>query len=400
MSAVADLFHEIEDDVDGINPRELYQRIDRARAAQREIAGYVNRLLGRAKQFEAAGQGPPSVDIAKRGGVSVRQARIEDLRVETTRTFPQLGAALNTGQVFSENVDIVGSVTHKITKPEHVAAIREIEAETTEKASRLAPEEFRKWLRAKVADIEADAGLSAFERQRAQSHIKTWWGPDGMLQIHGVADPEWGTWIEAEISARARSLANQRGISPTDQLQAQALAEICRHGAGGPNTRRPPGVLFVMDTHTATHGPHAATVSETISGQPVPPQVIGRVCCDAIASIVELDETGHPLRVGYDHRTATAAQRKALRALYRTCAIDQDTPFDRCEIHHVQFHSTGNGPTNIENLVPLSNHWHHLVHEGGYQLTINPDRSLQIRKPDQTPYKNIPPPKPITRQRE
>ena len=38
----------------------------------------------------------------------------------------------------------------------------------------------------------------------------------------------------------------------------------------------------------------------------------------------------------------------------------------------------------MDNLVPLCSVHHHLVHEGGWTLTLHPDRSIELRRPDGT----------------
>jgi hypothetical protein len=40
------------------------------------------------------------------------------------------------------------------------------------------------------------------------------------------------------------------------------------------------------------------------------------------------------------------------------------------------------GTTDFANLLPLCNRHHHLVHEGGWKLTLTPDRTLTITLPD------------------
>ena len=39
------------------------------------------------------------------------------------------------------------------------------------------------------------------------------------------------------------------------------------------------------------------------------------------------------------------------------------------------------GLTDIDQLIPICNKHHHLVHEGGWQLHLAPDRTLTITQP-------------------
>jgi hypothetical protein len=67
-----------------------------------------------------------------------------------------------------------------------------------------------------------------------------------------------------------------------------------------------------------------------------------------------------------------------------------DTPFEHCQIHHVSWYTLG-GTTGIDNLLPLCGKHHHLVHEGGWQLHLAPDRTLTIIRPGGTTSTHGPP---------
>ena len=49
------------------------------------------------------------------------------------------------------------------------------------------------------------------------------------------------------------------------------------------------------------------------------------------------------------------------------------------------------GNTDLHNLIPLCSKHHHAVHEGGWKLTMHPNRSLTITYPDQTTHTTGPP---------
>jgi hypothetical protein len=40
--------------------------------------------------------------------------------------------------------------------------------------------------------------------------------------------------------------------------------------------------------------------------------------------------------------------------------------------------------TDIDNLLPVCEQHHHLIHEGGWQLTMTPDRTATWTRPDGT----------------
>jgi hypothetical protein len=126
-------------------------------------------------------------------------------------------------------------------------------------------------------------------------------------------------------------------------------------------------------------------VSETNDGVPLPPETIRRMCCDADIIPIVLNGHGATTDVGRSRRVATANQRRALRAMYRTCGFPGcDVRYADCEIHHVIEWIKQRGPTNLDNLLPLCNRHHHLVHEGAWHLTLHQDRTVTVHRPDGT----------------
>lgn len=98
-----------------------------------------------------------------------------------------------------------------------------------------------------------------------------------------------------------------------------------------------------------------------------------------------LGTDGVPLDAGRSVRTANRQQRRALRAMYRTCAHpDCTVAFAACKAHHVRWWWRHLGPTDLDNLIPLCEQHHHLVHEGGWTLAMTPDRVTTWTRPDGT----------------
>jgi hypothetical protein len=88
------------------------------------------------------------------------------------------------------------------------------------------------------------------------------------------------------------------------------------------------------------------------------------------------------LQLGRSTRLANAAQRRALRALYSTCAVPGCAArYDLCSIHHVTWFRNG-GCTDLDNLLPMCSKHHHAVHDDGWELRLGTDRSLTITLPD------------------
>lgn len=94
-------------------------------------------------------------------------------------------------------------------------------------------------------------------------------------------------------------------------------------------------------------------------------------------------------------RTATAEQRAALRVLYPVCPLS-GALWSAIEVHHVIEWDDG-GKTKLSNLVPISSYWHHKIHDSGWKLEMDVDRTLRLYRPDGTLDRTVDPPTSIIR---
>ncbi|MEZ5217541.1 MAG: DUF222 domain-containing protein [Ilumatobacteraceae bacterium] len=141
-------------------------------------------------------------------------------------------------------------------------------------------------------------------------------------------------------------------------------------------------VVVFIDLESLLHGARAEGVSYLSGGQHLPVSAVRRLCCEARIIPMVLGGDGEPLDVGREHRTATRAQRRALRKLYQTCAHPQcEVRFDDCHVHHVDFWEHG-GRTDLGRMLPLCARHHHLVHDGHWRLTLSADRTINLYRPD------------------
>jgi hypothetical protein len=150
---------------------------------------------------------------------------------------------------------------------------------------------------------------------------------------------------------------------------------------------RVPEVVVHVDWDTLRdEATEAGIVCELEDGTPIPPATVRRLCCDADVIPVVLGGDGVPLDVGRASRLATADQRRALAAMYARCGYpDCHVSFGHCRIHHVTEWTAG-GPTDVANMIPLCSTHHHQVHEGGWTLTLDPDRTIILVQPDGTKW--------------
>jgi hypothetical protein len=143
-------------------------------------------------------------------------------------------------------------------------------------------------------------------------------------------------------------------------------------------------ITVIVDADTLASGLHEHSVCETGHGVELAPGAVRRLLCEARITLVTKDGEGIPLNVGRERRLANRGQRRALRTMYRTCAVAGcDVLFGNCEIHHIHEWEQG-GRTDLHNLLPLCSRHHHVIHEHGWRLQLAPDRTLTITQADGT----------------
>jgi hypothetical protein len=237
-----------------------------------------------------------------------------------------------------------------------------------------------------VDAITADDGLDRAAQQAASATASITRVDDtGMHHLFAKLTPEQGNRIRRALDAEVAVLAKRAEFARLrrDQLMTHALDRlVC--GQGSVTGMAPAEVAVLIDYQSLVGGPHDNTVAEYSDGSRVPVETVRRHACEAHLIPVVLDGNSMPLDVGRAKRLATPAQRTALRAMYRTCAIDgcDDVHFDNCHIHHLA-EWDDLGLTDIANLVPLCSFHHRRVHEGRWRLQLEAStRQLTVWLPN------------------
>jgi hypothetical protein len=208
-----------------------------------------------------------------------------------------------------------------------------------------------------------------------------------MWNLAGRYDPVRGTEMEGRLRNTIESLFYDTppGDVPADPAERQEFLAALALAAifdGGTTASGAPDVTVLIDAKTILGGRrHAHTVLDTGLGRfGLPVETVRRWACLGTITPVVVAADGVRLYLGRETRLANRAQRRALRVLYRTCALC-DVPFEHTQAHHVSWYGLHDGATDIDNLLPLCSRHHHLVHEGGWQLHLAPDRTLTITRP-------------------
>lgn len=375
------------------------QSLDGVSAARRTVVAFCDAvdigIARRSRQLAAEGRSEPAADVLReRGRRSGRDAAAAAGREEACEQLPSFEDALGDGTVTSGHVDALASVTSKLNDTDR-AEFASHEDGLLRHAKKNSVEAFERECRnlgRTISAMNGDDGRSELERQREKNNVRQWVDRNtGMGHLHAELDPESHALLWSAINNRLRTIKHQQDeragddpVAPLNHTQLEARAFVDLITGSGAIDRRVPEVIVLIDYATLVGALHDGSVCETSNGITVTPATVRRYCCEANIVPTVLGSAGEALDAGEAARLATPAQRRATFAMYRTCAFPScQVPVDRCEIHHVDdwLHHR---QTNLGRLAPLCCQHHHLIHEGGWSITMTSDRTINITRPDGT----------------
>ncbi len=266
------------------------------------------------------------------------------------------------------------------------------------------PDKYRKLLSQKIERIDTDIrrkeDLQAWRNSEGSAWLNKRTG-EGYIHTR-FAPQEWEQARKAiEAEMRRMAATSETELNLNAELFAAAHLNLLLagsapngHGSFGNKQYQPKASIeIIVDEQTAIRRRlHPQSVLQTSSGINMSVESLERHICDATVQKVVHGSANIPVNVGRKHRTATVAQKGAIRSMYSACAwADCNEILDWCEIHHIKYWRNG-GATDLDNLIPLCNNHHHQAHEGGWQLKLNQDRSLKLVQPNGVVWKTTKPP--------
>ena len=293
-------------------------------------------------------------------------------RGELLSALPLVGAALSAGEISGAHVDALAKAAARTTV-ESVAESSLLQTAKTKPADAMRRQVEDHVRRKSTAD-------QAAERYRRQRRARR-----GFLAHDemGVLHVEWDDSVFADVRAVI-----------DDEVNREYHADGGRDGAA---ERRTPqqrvadvvaGLLLGRDRRVA--GPPAVRTQMMVVAHPdgsaeipgvgpLPPAEVGRLLCvsDLYGAVFSAD--GQPLWLGDRVRLASDAQWRALIVRDGGCVGCGADP-SRSEAHHVRWRCNG-GPTDIDNLVLLCRHHHHLVHDAGWRVIRVPAGDWELVPP-------------------
>ncbi|MEM9039659.1 MAG: DUF222 domain-containing protein [Actinomycetota bacterium] len=373
-------------DVDLASSNEVRGALDDLRRIRGWASKAEAQLTRRAEHLAASHGAVDPTDLLSRSSKgSRRDADKRRRRAETLDSAPSLESELGRGRISDEHVDAMTNAAGRVDDEAQRAELFASEHELAQRAVASTPGQFARHLGRVIDRLGADAGLERSERQRTLASLSH--GIDestGMGFIRADLHPDDYQKVKGRLEAEIVARAKRGDTRDRRRIGADALVDlVC--GARAVSTP-PPEVSIHIDHRTLVDGLHDQSLCEYVDGTPLPVDTVRRHACTAHLIPIVLDGAGQPLDVGRASRLATPAQRRALRSMYRTCAIDGcECSFDRCEIHHLDDWTERNGPTDLDNLIPLCSYHHHRCHEGRWRLSLEPvDRRLTVTLPDGT----------------
>jgi len=351
----------------------------------------------------------PDAVNAKATGRSKSAAAKAHQRAKAAADAPRLKDEMDAGRLSGEHLDAFAAAVAELAahlRPALLALQDELAAEAG--ARGLTVEQFRAHLRAVVRGIEADDGQHRLAQQRRRTGLRVWTDKDtGMGRISGQFDPETFMFLQQRIADQleARFRQDRPAECPDDPLLAQdwlrahALVDLVR-GLGGGIGR--PEMIIVIDQATYEHGRHARSRVDCGPGIDLPIDVIRRIGGRARFVPTVVDRHGVVVRqgrsvptyeqiyeallqpvgldLGRSRRHADRHQRRALRAMYRTCAVPGcERHISITQPHHLDRWTDG-GLTDLGRLLPLCKHHHDRLHAERWDVQLRCDRSLVVRR--------------------
>ena len=323
----------------------------------------------------------PEQRVAKASKKSLSNAAKTTERSATLTKTPKLADALGDGAITADHVDAVTRASKKLDAAKRPELLKRANA-LAEVAKAGTVEQFTRRLDLETKRLQDDDGLDRLARQRRNVRARTWVDSEGMWNLSVKFDPVTGVKIAARIDAMVQALFGETvpvecpddPIEKQRYLAAHAIARLLLDealgntpgddtgadtGAGSatapppvrPKPGRPEFVVVIDADATGQVGP----VGEFSIPVEIPARVLATLAGDAdvhavvVRNGIVLHAPGE-LNLGRTTRLANRAQRRALRGLYRCCAIPGcSVAYDRCKLHHVIWWRN-QGRTDLDNL--------------------------------------------------
>lgn len=354
-----------------------------------EISRQSRRELGKDSLAKKQGFSSPAVLISTTTGTSVGEAiRIVQVgeatapRVSLTgeqlpAKRPHVAAAVSAGQLGMTAASSIVALLDRLALRVDHARLDEAESQLVALAPGLRAEELGRLLARAEAHLDPDGVEPRHEALRDDRSLLLQ-ERDGMVLLTGKLDPETAAPVKAAIDAlvgealRGNEHADDAARDPRSvrQMQADALADLCRHAIGCDQvpTGATATVVVRVDLADLAAGVGVATIDGI--AQPVPASMIRRLAADTQVIPCVLGSKSEILDWGRARRLFTPAQKLALVERDGGC-VSCGAPPTWCHVHHLSWWQRDGGRTDLGNGVLLCTGCHHRLHADGWEIRID-----------------------------
>ncbi len=333
----------------------------------------------------------PEKSLAEAANTSLRNGGQLLQRAETAAAMPEFGASLDAGRVSGEHLDVLSRVMRGLDSTRQARLADEGER-LVGLAQQSTPDEFARSVREAARRLEAEGdGLARLACQQRDIRLVSWVDKQtGMGRLLLTLDPATFATLERRLDRQVEAMFHDRHPEdcPTDLLEKQsflrARAFVELLNGNGPSSRR--AEILVVEDHTNPLPDGRPSLDWGVDID-LPHEFLAALRPTANVNSITVRngviiEAPGELNLGRDCRLASRAQRRALEALYKTCAVPGCcVGYSRTKLHHITWWEHG-GLTDLVNLVPLCEIHHQKIHRDGWVISLGPNRELTLALPD------------------
>lgn len=349
-----------------------------------------------------------------RGGLWLAR-RLQDSYHRTRRALAEGRISVSQARSIVQGLDVShGDATDTQQDQAEELLIDKATGASTRSGVGLGPNQLRRATRRAYHRIDAELGARHLERSvRKSEHAartNTWLTLhdqyDGTFTGHFTIPELHGQLLRAVLErlSSPRALSHDQQGRPVQDESAgsttlslgwadklgHAFCELLEHLPTDKLSRSSLNLLVTMSLDglresLGLHDPGArpvadACVGTATTGADVTAEHARRLACEAGIIPVVLGGVSQPLDLGRTRRLHSEKQRQALALQHDSCAIAGcDRPFAWAEIHHIQPWSQ-QGPTDLNNALPLCGFHHRRVHETDWRLVRHDEREWTLRR--------------------
>jgi len=290
---------------------------------------------------------------------------------------PHVAGAIAAARLGTWAASQIITLLDKLAPRVDAGRLDEAERQLVELAPGLRNDELARVLARAEAHLDPD-GIEPREQELRAERSLVIQERDGLTILTARLDPETAAPVKAAIEGIVTGALRRnehvdddcRDQRSVKQLQADALADLCRHGLGCDRlpTLSTTTVIVRLDLDALTSGVGSATIDG--SDAPVSAATARRLAVDAQVVPCVLGGASEVLDWGRAKRLYTTAQKLALAERDGGCA-SCGAPVTWCHVHHISWWERDRGPTDLDNGVLLCTGCHHRIHDDGWEIRVD-----------------------------